>query len=109
MNEQHFVPAGSFIDLSDYSSNLGAITHGDGLLQCSTCGKFTGTIDVQFKKTGASYRYYHIPPTLWDFILKGKENMAKTDKFSIGAAFHLEVIKKSDIYHVERLMEHSDG
>lgn len=109
MNEQYFIPAGSFIDLSDYSSNLGPMTHGDGLLSCPTCGMMTGTINVQFKKTGASYRYYHVPPTLWDFILKGKENMDKTDKFSIGAAFHLEVIKKSDIYHYEKLTEDTNG
>jgi len=102
MNEQ-FVPSGSFIDLSDCSTNLGTLTTGSGLLPCATCGRMTGTIDVQFKKTGAIYRYYHIPPTLWEYILAGKGNMDKHDNFSIGMAFHLEVIKKSDIYHYERL------
>ena len=108
MNDQ-FAPAGSFIDLSEHSKNLGTLTNGSGLLPCSTCGDMTGTMDVTFQKSPQVYRYYHVTPGLWEFILKGKENMDKTDRFSIGAAFHLEVIKKSDIYHFEKLMEHSNG
>jgi hypothetical protein len=103
MNDQYFVPSGSFIDLSEHSSNLGTLTSGSGLLQCPTCGKMTGTIDVQFKKAGAVYRYYHAPPALWEFLLNGKKNMKKHDKFSIGVAFHNEVISKKDIYHYERI------
>lgn len=103
MNDQYFPPAGSFIDLSDYSSNLRTLTLGDGLLECSTCGSGTGTIDVTFKKSNAVYRYYHIPPTLWNFLLRGKKIMDDVEEFSIGRAFHLEVIKKADIYHYERI------
>jgi hypothetical protein len=92
MNNSNFVPAGSFIDLSEYSSNLKTLTwNGDG------------SIDVTFKKSKAVYRYYHCPPSLWEFLLKGKETQDKHDKFSIGAAFHQEVIQKSDIYPYERI------
>ncbi len=92
MTQIDFVPAGSFIDLSDYSSNLRTLTwNGDG------------TMDVQFKRNKAIYRYHHVPPALWVFLLKGKETQDKHDKFSIGAAFHQEVISKPDIYPYERI------
>ena len=92
MSNNSFVPAGSFIDLTDYSSNLKTLTwNGDG------------TIDVTFKKSNVVYRYFHCPPSLWEFLLKGKETQDKHDQFSIGAAFHQEVIQKSDIYPFQRL------
>ena len=54
-----FVPAGSFIDLSEHSSNLSTLTwNGDG------------TIDVLFQ-SGGEYRYFNCPPSLWDMIMGG--------------------------------------
>ncbi len=95
MTQNNFAPAGSFIDLSEYSSNLKTLTwNGDG------------SIDVTFKKKPkVTYRYHHCPPALWEFLLKGKETQDKHDQFSIGAAFHQEVIQKSDIYPFEKLEE----
>lgn len=85
--------SGSFIDLSDYSSNLDTLTYnGDG------------TMDVTFKKNKKfAYRYHHVSPALWVFLLRGRETMDKTDKFSIGAAFHQEVIQKPDLYPFEKV------
>ena len=84
-------PSGSFIDLTEYSSNLGGILwHGDGVM------------DVTFQ-SGGTYRYHFVPSGLWEFLLTGKETQDKNDKFSIGAAFHQEVIQKPDLYPYEKL------
>ena len=92
MTQIDFAPAGSFIDLSGHSSNLRTLTwNGDG------------SMDVQFKRNKAIYRYYHVSPALWTFLLQGKETQDKHDKFSIGAAFHQEVISKPDLYPYERI------
>ena len=93
MTQIDFAPAGSFIDLSDYSSNLDSLTWNGQ----------EGYMDVKFKRNGAVYRYFNVPPALWVFLLQGKETQDKHDKFSIGAAFHQEVISKPDIYPYERI------
>ena len=86
-------PSGSFINLSEYSSNLNTLTwNGDG------------TMDVTFQKMpDRVYRYHECPDNLWHYLLGGAERQDKTDNYSIGAAFHQEVISKSDLYPVRRI------
>jgi len=92
MNE-FVVPSGSFINLSEYSSNLNTLTwNGDG------------SMDVTFqKRPHVIYRYYNCPSNLWHYLLGGKERKDSSDNYSIGAAFHQEILSKPDLYPFERI------
>ena len=105
-----FVPSGSYVDLSEVSSNLQAMwfvpnTKLDGMNDgtTSTVRQIGGMALVVKFKRGAHYAYAGVPAPLCEAILNGKVAKSTGEDYSIGAAFHQEVISKADIYPYKRL------
>jgi len=56
------------------------------------------TVDITYKN-GAVYRYYGIPPALWDHVIR----QAKKQDTSIGKQLHNELVQKKDIYPYRKI------
>lgn len=94
IDEWGFTPSGSYVDIKD-SSNL------DEVWYFTPPDVRQPELHVKFK-SGAKYRYLGVVPSLWNFILQGATSKSGKE-FSIGAAFHQEVVQKPDLYSYERI------
>ena len=95
IDEQGFVPSGSYVDLTHESSNL------DEMWYFTPPDVPNPELHVKFK-SGIRYRYFGVVPPLWNAILQGKLDK-KGNKTSVGASFHHHVVSKPDIHPYERI------
>ena len=105
--KNEFIPSGSYVDLTNESGNLGEMwyLYSDpwGPLDPVLPVNHGGMVLVVHFQKGGYYAYGGVVPPLWEFILDGKTAKGDGRPFSIGAAFHEEVIRKKDLYPYVRL------